>query len=142
MGHLETIVRLFVRKEKRERILSLAGSAKRRADFRDALLHDARSLERDAMRPLTSDLDATGVAKALAAIVKGTRAYVISDVLDTKGELDDREEDLSTALALVVGKERDALVFVLAPNARTQAAYYENHEGERFLLVTTPPPAP
>jgi hypothetical protein len=134
--HLETVVRLFVRKEKRERILSLASNTKRRADLRDALLHDTRSLARETMQPLARDLDANGVAKALAAITNGKRAYCISDAIDAKGELlDAREEDLATALALVVGRERDALVFVLAPNARKRAAYYENHEGERYLLV-------
>jgi hypothetical protein len=143
--HLDLVVRLFVRKDKRDRIVSLASNPKRRADLRDALLHDTRSLARETMQPLSRDLDASGVARALAAVANGKHAYCISDAIDPKGDLlDDREEDLATALLLVVGKERDALLFVLAPNARKHAAYYENHEGERFLLVANalPPPAP
>lgn len=50
--HVDDIVRLFVRKEKRERILALAAKASRQSDFRGALLHDTRSLNPRVMRRL------------------------------------------------------------------------------------------
>ena len=127
--HVDLVVRLFVRKEKRGRILSLASSSKRRDDFRDALLHDTRSLAPETMKALGAELDAKGVFDALVAITPGARAYCISNVIDARGSLlDDREEDLVTALSLVVGRERDALVFVLGADKSAHAAYYENHE--------------
>jgi hypothetical protein len=125
--HVDALVHLFVKKDKRERMLTLAAKANRRSDFRHDLLHDARSLDPATLSPLPAN--ATGVAtiaKALRAAGAGDRAYCISDVIDA----DDRELRLVDALELVVGKEQDSIVFAVG----SRVAYYENHEGEQYLL--------
>jgi hypothetical protein len=123
--HLDTITQVFVKKEKRERILSLASSLKRRADMVDALLHDTRALAPEVLRRVADDADAEQVIAALRKEGAGARAYVIG------GDMDDREAALADAIRAAPGKERDVLVFALG----SRAASYENHEGERFLLV-------
>ncbi len=124
---IETIVRLFVRKEKRERVLTLAGNPRRRSDLIDVLLHDTRSLDPTALSALPpSGVTVEAIVLALRPAGADDVAYCISDVFDA----DDREVALSEALKLVVGRARDTLVFV--PTAR--AAYYENHEGEQYIL--------
>jgi hypothetical protein len=45
VDHVETLIDLFVKKKKRERLRALAGKAGRRADLRHDLLHDRRSLD-------------------------------------------------------------------------------------------------
>jgi hypothetical protein len=124
---IETIVRLYVRKEKRERMLTLAANPKRRADFVDALLHDTRSLEPSALTPLPeSGLTVEAIVQALRPAKASELAYCITDVFDA----DDRETPLVDALKLVVGRARDSLVFV----STARVAYYENHEGEQYVL--------
>lgn len=129
-ARIEAIARLFVKKEKRERILSLAGKAKRRGDLRSDLLHDRRSLDPDVLAPLAAGATAESVAKAMRAAGAKDPAYCISEVIDA----DDRELPLVDALALVFGRSRDSLVFPVG----SYVAYYENHEGERYLLRRRP----
>lgn len=126
-AHVEMLVQLFVKKEKRERMLALASKAQRRSDFRHDLLHDTRSLEPKALTQLPphgSSVEA--ITKALRAAGAGPLAYCISEVLD----VDDREMPLVAALKAVVGRSEDSIVFAIG----SRAAYYENHEGEQYIL--------
>lgn len=125
-SHLELVIELFVKKEKRDRMRTLAGKASRRADLRHDLLHDRRSLDAAVLFALPESDTVATIARALRAGGAGDRAYCICDF----DELDDREVLLDEALARVVGSERDALVHPVG----TRVAYYENHEGERHLL--------
>ena len=52
--HIETIVTLFAKKERRERLLFLASRADRWDQFRHDLLHDTRALDERALTPLPS----------------------------------------------------------------------------------------
>ncbi len=125
-SYLDRIVSLFVKKEKRERILALAANPKRRADLHDALLHDTRSLDRRTMLAIDEGVrDAKAVLPLLRA-KPSARAYSISTI----PELDDREVELGAALERAFGRERDTIVFCI----ETERAYYENHEGECFVL--------
>jgi hypothetical protein len=129
---IEAIVQLFVRKEKRDRMITLAGKPSRRPDLRHDLLHDTRSLDPAVMTRLADGLSVDAVAKALrAASSSGQRAYSISEVLDA----DDKESSVVDALRAVVGRSQDSLVFVIG----TRAAYYENHEGEQYILQNRSP---
>jgi hypothetical protein len=118
----ERLVALFAKKEKRERLTFLA--SKRWSDFCDALLHDTRNLDPTKMtRIATTDR---------AAIVVQLRAKADSQAFCVSAipEIDAQELPLAKALEACVGRERDTIVFVTA----TERAYYENHEGERFVL--------
>jgi hypothetical protein len=130
---VEVIVQLFVKKEKRERLLTLAAKASRRDDFRHDLLHDTRSLDPGVLVRLPDGASVDAARKALRAAGAGEKAYSISEVLDA----DDRDWPVADALRAVVGKAQDSLVFVLG----TRAAYYENHEGEQFILHNKSAPA-
>lgn len=130
---VEIIVQLFVKKEKRDRLLTLAAKSSRRDDFRHDLLHDTRSLDPGVLLRLPEGASVDAVVQALRAAGAGDRAYSISEVLDA----DDREWRLVDALRAVVGKAQDSLIFVLG----TRAAYYENHEGEQFILQNRSAPA-
>jgi hypothetical protein len=133
--NIEAIVQLFVKKEKRDRMITLAGKPSRRRDLRHDLLHDTRSLDPAVMTRLADGLSVDAVAKALrAASSSGQRAYSISEVLDA----DDQESSVIDALRAVVGRAQDSLVFVIG----TRAAYYENHEGEQYILQNRSPPPP
>lgn len=126
-AHIEVLVQLFVKKDKRERMLTLAAKPNRRGDLRHDLLHDRRSLDPAVLIPLqagAAGVDA--IAKALRAAGAGARAYCISGVLDAE----DRELDLVEALQLVVGRAEDSLVYPIG----SRVAYYENHEREQYLL--------
>lgn len=125
--NIEAIIRLFVKKEKRERMTTLAGKPSRRSDLRHDLLHDTRSLDPAVITRLAEGLTVEAIAKALrAASSGGERAYSISEVLG----VDEQESSVIDALRAVVGRSEDSLVFVIG----TRAAYYENHEGEQYLL--------
>src|SRR5690349_19727307 len=109
-GNLEAIVQLFVRKEKRDRMINLAGKQSRRPDLRHDLLHDTRSLDPAVMTRLAEGLTVDAIASALrAASSSGERAYSISEVIDA----DDRESSVIDALRAVVGRAQDSLVFVI-----------------------------
>jgi hypothetical protein len=124
-ANIEVLVELFVKKDKRERMLALA--AKRRGDFLHDLLHDRRSLDPGTLSPLPAGaVSVDAIAKALRTAGAGDRVYCISEVIDA----DDRELRLVDALVLVVGKSEDSLVFPVG----SRVAYYENHEGEQCLL--------
>lgn len=124
--HLEALIRLFVRKEKQERILFLASKPRRRSEMLTDLLHDTRSLDlATASRITARPGDVTAVAQRLGGA--GERAYCASDIVD----VDDRELAVGDALRLVIGRERDSIVFC----PRTRFAYYENHEGEQLVLT-------
>jgi hypothetical protein len=132
--NLEAVVQLFVKKEKRDRMITLAGKPSRRPDLRHDLLHDTRSLDPAVMTRLADGLTVDAIAKALrAASSSGTRAYSISEVIDA----DDQESSVIDALRAVVGRAQDSLVFVIG----TRAAYYENHEGEQYILQGRSPGA-
>ena len=120
------IIALFVKKEKRERLEFLAAKESRRADFIDALLHDTRSLDRSRMTAVGAKETELDVVKRLRATAKA-RAHCISAIT----EIDDRELPLGDALRAAMGRERDTIVFCLD----SSTAYYENHEGERFVLA-------
>jgi hypothetical protein len=123
---VDEIVRLFVKKERRDRLLTLAAKASRWGDFRHDLLHDTRSLDASVMHSLAGGLSIDAVAQALRAAGAGEQAYCVSELLDVDG----REQRVLDALQAVVGRSQDSLVFVIG----TRAAYHENHEGERFIL--------
>jgi hypothetical protein len=123
---VDAIVQLFVKKDKRERILSLAGKPKRRDDFRDDLLHDTRSLDPAVLAPLAAGASAESVVKALRAKGAGDRAYCIS----TLSEVDDLELSLAEAMKIVFDRDRDTLVFPIG----SSVAYYENHDGDKYVL--------
>jgi hypothetical protein len=125
--HIVHLVRLFVAKDKRERLLFLAAKPARWGDFCDAFLHDTRSLDKAVMTRVSArNEDLTALLAQLRATVSA-RAYCISSIAD----IDDRELPLGEALRAAVGRERDTLVFCLD----SQRAYYENHEGEQFVLA-------
>jgi hypothetical protein len=104
--HLEALIRLFVRKEKQERILFLASKPRRRSEMLSALLHDTRSLDLAAATRISARAaDIAALAQRLGG--ESERAYCASDIVD----VDDRELGAGEALRLVVGRERDSLVF-------------------------------
>jgi hypothetical protein len=108
-------------------MLALASKASRQSDFRDALLHDTRSLDPRVMRRLpASGSTAEGVLTEMRSVGAKGRAYCISAVLDAN----DRELDLLEALRLVVGRSSDSLVLAIG----APVAFYENHEGEQAVL--------
>jgi hypothetical protein len=121
-AHLEAVIELFVKRAKRDRMRALAN---RRGDLRDALLHDRRSLDPEVLVPIEGH--AVAIARALRDRGARNLAYCLCDL----DELDDRESPLDAALAGIVGRERDALVHPIG----SRVAYYENHEGERYLLA-------
>lgn len=115
-----------MRKEKQERLLFLASKPRRRSELLGDLLHDTRSLDLAAASRITATAaDVPAVAQRLGG--QSERAYCASNIVD----LDDREVSVGDALRLVVGRERDSIVFC----PRTRIALYENHEGEQLVLV-------
>lgn len=119
---LERAIALFVKKEKRERMHALA---KRRGDLRDSMLHDRRSLD-PAVLLACPETPATTVVAMRAKGAVGV-AYCFAD-----DENDDREMPLNEAVSAAFGRARDTLVIA------GDVAFYENHEGERFLLWRKP----
>lgn len=128
---IERMLLLFVKKEKRERLLSLASKPARWDDFRDAFLHDTRNLDHKAMTPLVAASGEEARVVALLGARADARAYSVSTI----AEIDGQETTLVTALRSALGREQDTIVF----SPSTDRAFYENHEGERFLLGATRP---
>jgi Pretoxin HINT domain len=125
--HVETVIRLFVAKARQERLVTLAGTKGRRTDFVNDALHDRRRLASEVLIPLTHP--AFNWESALREMrLRGATslAYCIADDVD----FDDTERPLEFALRTFVGRARDALVFAIG----STVAYYENHEGEQYLI--------
>ena len=120
---VERAIALFALKDKRERLLFLAGKPARWDDFCDAFLHDTRSLDPRSMTRISSTTDHARLIAQLGA-TPAAKTYCISSWLD------DRELSLVEALRAIVGRQRDVLVFC----PESERAYYENHEGEQFVL--------
>jgi hypothetical protein len=123
------VVGLFVRRDKRERMLALLGNPSRRSDFCAALLHDRRSLDPTVLTPLAE------------------HGLTVAHILEQVGAPDDRahciggdglhDGESATLLELLTDdalRGRDLLVF----DEVTRRAYYENHEGESFVLQAKP----
>lgn len=123
--HVETLVRAFAKKDKRERLLFLAERPSRWADFCDAFLHDARSLDPARM----SAVQAAGVESVTRAL--GGTPNSIAFAISAIAEIDGRELPLRDALRAAVGRERDTIILCIDTNR----AFYENHEGEQRLLT-------
>lgn len=127
-AELTAFIQLFVQKERQARYLELAEKPKRRSDFVWQLAHDGRHLERQKMRRLASaQCSLAAVNAALAAAGAGKSCLVAAA---TQGEMDGQHLPTASALAAVVGKGQDVLLFF----AEAQLPYYENHEGEQFIL--------
>lgn len=124
--HIEMLVRLFVKRDKQERMLTLGHSRNRRADFRHDLLHDKRSLDPAVFLPALANATVDSVARALHSAGAGSHAYCISEIVGA----DDCELPLNEALVQIVGKSEDSLLFPVG----SRVAYYENHEGDVHLL--------
>lgn len=119
-------IRHFVQKERQKRYLALAESPKRYGDFVNDLLHDGRHLEHRKMRRLHK-ASLSIISQDLHALGAGKTCYVLA-----AGPFDATQQEMNTAAALlaVVGSARDCLLFF--PEALL--AYYENHEGEQYIL--------
>jgi hypothetical protein len=127
--HIDALVRLFVLKEKQERLLSLGAKASRWPDFRHALLHDTRNLNpRTLTRIVFNDTDLDALIRRLMVSSPTTEiAYCVSD----NYAIDDKEIKVTDALRASVGREQDTMVFCMT----RRLAFYENHEGEQYLLA-------
>jgi hypothetical protein len=123
------IIGLLATKDKRERLLFLASKPARRDDLVDALLHDTRSLDRSLMVALGTGGSAADVAAVAARL--GAREDARAHCISAIASLDGAELALGDALRACVSRARDTIVFCVA----TERAYYENHEGERFVLA-------
>jgi len=122
---LTDVIDLFARKEKRERLIALSEKASRRADFLDAFLHDRRSLDPRVLAPLAPH--GLSVDRIVAQVGKASDA---AHCLGGVGDDDGRDATLVTLLTANALRSRDLLIYDLV----TRRAYYENHEGECFVL--------
>lgn len=123
--HVEALITLFAAKDKRERLLFLASKPPRWGDLRDALLHDTRNLDLATLTPVAKGADVAAVLRRLRGTAKSV-SYCISGIF----ELDAREVALGDALKAAMGRQRDTIVWCV----ESQVAFYENHEGEQFVL--------
>ncbi len=124
--HVETLVHSFAKKDKRERLLFLAERPSRWAEFCDAFLHDARSLDAAVMSAIaTRDAEVESVVRGLGGTPRS-----LSFAISTIAEIDDRELPLGEALRAAIGRQRDTIILCID----TRRAFYENHEGEQWLL--------
>ena len=120
---MDALITLFVKKEKRERMRTLASLSARRADLCHDLLHDTRNLD----PAVLTRLDRPTAAAITRLMRPVSRVYCISEV----SEVDDQELPLGDALAAVMGRAQDTMLFGLG----SSCAYVETHEGEQWLLV-------
>lgn len=128
MNPTTAFIRSFVEKNRQERYLTLASKPKRRRDFVWDLAHDGRHLDRSFMKRLVEEEKSlTAVAARLKSLGATDTCHVVAA---TNLETDGQEMNTADALAAVVGKFQDCLLFF--PSAAL--AYYENHEGEQFVL--------
>lgn len=117
----------FARKDKRERLLFLAERPSRWSDFCDAFLHDARSLDPAVMHAIAArDAGVESVMHRLGG-TRRSMAFAISAI----AEIDSLELLLGDALRAAIGRQRDTLILCID----TKRAFYENHEGEQWLLT-------
>jgi hypothetical protein len=121
-------IRCFVEKDRQGRYIELASKPKRRRDFVWILAHDGRHLERKFMKRLSKEEQSlAAVASLLKFLGAANTCHVVAAA---HLENDGQEMNTADALAAVVGKSEDCLLFFSSANI----AYYENHEGEQFVL--------
>ena len=127
MTPTEQFIEMFVLKERQDRYLALASKPSRREDFVWSLAHDGRHLDRRFMRQLPTTQSASDAIALLQSHKVGTRCFVVAALYE---EFDNSEFDTNKVLSSVIGTSNDCIVFF--PTACM--AYYENHEGERYIL--------
>ncbi len=128
MNPTADFIRCFVEKSRQSRYLALSANPKRRSEFIWALAHDGRHLEYTRMERLSGEsASLTAVAERLKSLGASETCFVIA-----AAHLEPNNGEMSTfeALAAVVGKSEDTLLFF----TQSSLAYYENHEGEQFIL--------
>ena len=125
MSPEEALIRAFVRPERRTRLLTLLGDAKRRSKLRASLAHfhdlDLRFAQR------VSGLRAGEIEVKLRAMGAPDRCHVLSE----SAELDGQTPTLEVALEAVVGRGMGALISCIPG----RLGYFESEEvGERYIL--------
>ncbi|MDR2212531.1 MAG: hypothetical protein LBE21_02745 [Pseudomonadales bacterium] len=121
---LDKFISTFVKRERRDRYLSLLANAKRRSDGLWDLLHDTRHLD---MKKFTPILNAVDPKAVVVDHFKRLGVKEAGYVLAARSELDGQRVALSVFLEQ--GGE-DAAIFFPSVNA----GYYANHEGEHYLF--------
>jgi hypothetical protein len=135
MGHhhdiLREIIDLFVHPERKKRLIYLWEKPKRRAQLLDELLHCAADFRDDRSIRLDPPLeDAALVAQRMRTLGAGKACFAFGDL-----ESDGLEIDLDAALAEVVGKQREVLLYC----RKSQVAFVEEHDGHQLLLYIKQP---
>lgn len=127
---LREIIDLFVHPARKKRIIYLWEKPRRRAQLLDELLHcagefrDERSIKLDP--PLE---DPALVAQRMRKLGAGKSCFAFGYL-----DFDGLEGDLDAALAEVVGKQHEVLLYC----RKSQVAFVEEHDGRQLLLHMKP----
>ncbi len=125
--HEESLIRAFVRRERRPRLLELLGSSKGRAKLRASLAH-FRDLD---MRFAHLVPPSNHHAREIEATLRAKGAPDTCHVLSESAALDGREMPLGSALADIVGGGMGSFVSCIPG----KLGYFESEEaGERYIL--------
>ncbi len=121
---LAEIIHLFVIKEKRTRFLEFIESPKRYDNFLNELLNDPRNFKPECIIEVpNNEQDIEIISRKLRKLGAGVKAYLVS----SNDEIDGNTGNLENILAFV---SSEGLVFCLDAHL----AYYEGHEGWRYIL--------
>jgi hypothetical protein len=125
--YLEEIINLFISKKRRERFRDLLSTKHRYDDFLEDLLGDPRYLEPTCIIELPGNQQfAEVIYQKLIDLGAGPRCYIAS----TDSDLDGRILDLGPAISEIAETMSESLIYSLG----TKLAYYEGHEGWRYIL--------
>jgi hypothetical protein len=121
---LAEIINLFIIKEKPNRFLEFIESPKRYNNFLDELLNDPRNFKPDCIIEVpNNEQDIEIISRKLRKLGAGEKAYLVSSNDETDGNTGNLKETLASV-------NSEGLVFCLD----THLAYYEGHEGWRYIL--------
>lgn len=127
---LREIIDLFVYPSSKKRIVYLWEKPKRRAQLLDELLHCAAEFRDDRCIKLVPPLeDPALVAQRMRKLGAGKTCFVFG-----WSEWDGQEADLDLALAEVVGRQCESMLYC----RKSQVAFVEEHDGHQFLLHMKP----
>lgn len=125
--YLEEIINLFISKERRGRFRDLLSTKRRYDDFLEDLLRDPRYYEPACIVEIPGNEQTAGrIYQKLIDLGAGPRCYIAS----TDWDLDGRILDLEPAITEIAETMSESLVYSMG----TKLAYYEGHEGWRYIL--------
>ena len=124
---LEKFIKSFVKKKNQKRLLYLLSKPKRKEDLLWELLHDSRYFDDSCLKDL-SQLNYNEIIEQIKSKVKNQKLHVYCTLMF-------HDKNYKLYIDEAFDKRKDFSEDLIFITEDCRLAYFENHEGEQYLLM-------